>query len=1107
MNPEFFEPPAERRMTMRRLPLLLLLIALTLTTSALAEDEKEGPWSSGDFSALAFRSIGPALTAGRIGDFAIDPRDPNHYYVGVCSGNLWETRNAGVTFTPIFDDQGSFAIGCVTLAPSQPDIVWVGTGENNSQRSVPYGDGIYKSLDGGRSWENMGLERSLHIGKIIVHPTDPDVVFVAAMGPLWGPGGDRGVFKTTDGGQNWTLVLEIDENTGVVDMQMDPRDPDVLYASSYQRRRHVWTLINGGPGSGIHKTSDGGATWTELTKGLPSVDMGRIGLAISPPAPDTIYAIIEAADGKGGFFRSTDAGMNWTRMSDYVARSPQYYNELVADPLNPDRVYSMDTFMQVTEDGGKTFSRVGITAKHVDEHALWIDPHDTDHLLTGNDGGVYESFDRGANWRFMANLPITQFYRVAVDNDVPFYNVYGGTQDNNTQGGPSRTHFAHGIANRDWYLLLGGDGFEPAVDPTNPDIIYCQWQYGNLNRYERNSGEKINIQPQPEAGEILKWNWNSPLIISPHNPKRLYYACQKIFRSDDMGDSWTKISEDLTTGTDRNKLEVMGRVWGVDAVAKNRSTSFYGSLVSLNESPLREGLLMAGTDDGLIQVSRDGGNTWTEHGSFSGVPDGCYVSDVEPSRFDEQVIYASFDNHKRDDFTPYLLRSDNYGKSWKAIAGNLPENGPVHSIALDHVDPELIFVGTEFGVFFTRDGGKHWTRLKAGIPTIACRDLEIQRRESDLVVATFGRGFYILDDYTPLRNLEPATFEQDAVIFPVKDAWIYNPANQIGYGERGSQGASFYSAPNPPFGAVITYHLKEGLESLKDMRQQKEKELVEDEKPVYYPSWEELRAEDREQDPLLILTVRDAAGQVVKRFAGPGGAGLHRVAWDLRYPYSGPIHLSPGGKSAPWESDRAGALVVPGRYSVTLAQRVRGAETVLAGPVEFDAKPLGLNTTANTDYEGFVAFREEADELYRAVQGASHTYRDADNRLKHIRKAIKDTPELDTTLLDEVDVLAMRLADLGVKLHGDRTISSRSEPTTPSISSRAGGIFYGVQNNTSGPTRTMRDHLVLTGELFAPVLADLTALVTVDLKDLEDRLEAAGAPYTPGRVPVWRAGD
>ena len=574
-----------------------------------------------------------------------------------------------------------------------------------------------------------------------------------------------------------------------------------------------------------------------------------------------------------------------------------------------------------------------------------------------------------------------------------------------------------------------------------------------------------------------------------------------------MGNSWTKISEDLTTGVDRNKLEVMGTVWGVDAVAKNKSTSFYGSIISMNESSLTEGLLMIGTDDGLIQVSKDGGATWAKSGSFKGVPDGCYVSDVEPSRFDDKTIYASFDNHKRDDFKPYILRSDDYGKSWKSIAGNLPENGTVHSIALDHVDRELVFVGTEFGVFFTRDNGKHWTQLKAGIPTIACRDLEIQRRENDLVIASFGRGFYILDDYSPLRGLEPATFENPATIFPVKDALIYNPATQIGYGARGSQGASYYSAENPPFGAVISYHLKDGLETLQDMRRSKEKELAEAGEPVYYPSWDELRTEDREQDPMLILTITDSAGKVVKRFSGPGSAGLHRVAWDLRHPYSGPINLNHGGKTSPWDDDRDGALVVPGRYSVTIAKRVRGEETILAGPVEFTAKPLGLNTLANTDYDEVTAFLEESGELYRAVQGATRTYRDASDRLKHIRQAVKETPTLDIALLNEVDALGIRLADLGLKLNGDRTVSSRNEPTTPSINGRASWIFYGVQSNTQGPTQTMQDNLALTGRLFTPVLAELTAIVTVDIKGLEDKLEAAGAPYTPGRVPVFKAAD
>lgn len=1085
--------------------LALAAFFLLLTTSAWAKDEDSGPWSSGDFGGMAFREIGPSIASGRIGDFAVDPRDKSHYYVAVNSGGVWETHNAGITFKPIFDSQGSYSIGCMALAPSNPDIVWVGSGENNSQRSVAYGDGIYRSLDGGRSWKNMGLERSLHIGRVVVHPSDHNVVYVAAMGPLWGPGGDRGVYKSVDNGESWELVLEIDENTGVVDLVMDPTDPDVLYAASYQRRRHTWVLINGGPGSGIHKTTDGGRTWTELTSGLPGTDMGRIGLAIAQKEPNTVYAIVEAAEGKGGFFRTQNAGATWSKMSSYVAGSPQYYNEIIPDPINPDRIYSMDTFLQVTEDAGKTWSRLSVRSKHVDDHAMWINPSDTEHLLAGCDGGVYETFDRGQNWRFFPNLPVTQFYRVAIDNAEPFYNVYGGTQDNNTIGGPSRTTFAHGASNREWYFLLGGDGFEPAVDPTNPDIVYCQWQYGNLNRYDRQSGENLYIQPAAEEGEVLKWNWNSALLISPHNHKRLYYCAQKVFVSEDMGHSWTRISGDLSRGEDRNQKEVMGRIWGVDSVAKNNSTSFYGSIISFNESPLKEGLLFAGTDDGLIHVSRDGGKTWVKSDKFKGVPDETYVADIEPSRFEENVVYATFDNHKRDDFAPYVLKSTDYGKSWKSIAGNLPERGTVYSIALDHVDPQLMFVGTEFGAFFTRDEGKNWTQLNAGIPTIACRDLEIQRRENDLVIATFGRGFYILDDYTPLRNLTPEVMEKDAVIFPVKDALLYNPSTPIGSSSRGHQGDSFYLAENPPFGAVITYRLNKSLKSLESQRRKADKKKFKDGEPVPYPSWDELRAEDREKDPTVFLTVRDAEGNVVRRFKGPSSKGFHRVAWDLRYPdVASPVYLKRSGPTTPWDDIPAGPFAVPGQYTVTVSQRVRGVETDLAGPVNFNMKLLGNNPLQTDDFAASIAFQKEAAQLYQAVQGAGRTMGDAQDKLDHIRQAINDTPGLDRALLDTVDALDEKLANLRVIMNGDRTISRRSEPVTPGIRSRLGMVMWNTREITSAPTATHQKHMDIAAKQFGPLLKELKGIVATEIVALEEALDKAGAPYTPGRFPVFQ---
>ncbi len=1087
---------------LRPLAAALLLTALCAAAlPAAAADQDKGPWSSDAFSGLSWRGIGPAIASGRIGDIAADPTDARHWYVAVCSGGVWETRNAGVTFAPIFDGEGSFSIGCVAIAPSNPNIVWVGSGENNSQRSVSYGDGVYRSLDGGKSWQNMGLKRSMHIGRIVIHPGDPDIVWVAAMGPLWGPGGDRGVYKTVDGGKNWELVLEIDENTGVVDIVAEPGNPDVLYAASYQRRRHIWTLIDGGPGSGIHKSTDGGRTWTKLTSGLPGTDMGRIGLAVAPKAPGMVYAIIEAAQGKGGTFRTTDGGMSWEKRSDFVSGSPQYYNELVADPVDPDRIYAEDTFLRTSADGGKTWDRLSVRHKHVDDHALWIDPACTEHLVAGCDGGLYESFDRGQTWRHFTNLPVTQFYRLAVDYDEPFYNVYGGTQDNNTIGGPSRTRYAYGAANRDWYFTLGGDGFEPACDPTDADIVYCQWQHGNLVRWDRKTGETVDVQPQPEAGEVLKWNWNSPVIISPHDHRRLYFACQKLFRSDDMGNSWTRISDDLSRGLDRNALEVMGRVWSVDAVAKNNSTSFWGSIVSLNESPVQEDLLWVGTDDGLIQYTRDAGKSWTKLENFKGVPAQSYVSDIEPDRFDAGTVYASFDNHKRDDFKPYLLRSTDYGKTWKSIAGDLPENGVVYTVVQDHVDAKLLFAGTEFGVFFTRDGGDHWTQLKAGLPIIAVRDLEIQRRENDLVAATFGRGFYVLDDYTPLRNLEPAALEAPATMFPVRDALIYVPWSPAGEGHAGDD---FWMAENPPFGAVITYNLKDGLKSLKDERRTDEKKKAEAGEATPYPAWDALRAEDREIDPAAVLTIRDDAGVIVRQIDAPAGKGLHRVAWDLRYPATDPINLARGGERAPWDGEPAGPLAAPGTYSATLSTRVRGVETVVAGPMSFTTRLLGGSALPAGDFAATVAFQREAAELSRAVGGAGRALRDAESRIEHLRTAAVRTPGLERGVIDRLDGLTTELADLKVALYGDSTIESRSEPVTPGINDRVSRVLWGNRDVTSAPTATHRANLALARGQFVPVLEALTRIVEHDLPTIEAQLEAAGAPWTPGRVPTLR---
>ncbi len=1089
----------------RTAAMLASLAATALVVPALGHDDEDTDdqpvMSAPTFAGLKFRAVGPALMSGRIADFAVNPDRPAEYYVAVCSGGVWKTVNNGVTYTPVFDGEGSYSIGCVTLDPNDHNVVWVGTGENNSQRSVSFGDGVYKSIDGGQSWTNMGLEESEHIGMIAIDPRDSDTVFVAAQGPLWRDGGDRGLYRTTDGGETWDKVLEISEHTGINEVHIDPEDPDVMYASAYQRQRKVWTLINGGPESGIWKSTDGGDTWREINKGLPDVDKGRIGLDISPVDHNVVYAIVEAADGKSGFYRSTDRGENWEKMSGYATSSPQYYNEIFASPHDVDTVYAMDTFMHVTRDGGKTFSRVPKVNKHVDNHALWIDPNDPGHILAGCDGGVYETWDNAANWHYKANLPVTQFYRVSTDMDEPFYNIYGGTQDNNSLGGPSRTTRREGITNEDWVITVGGDGYETVVDPTNPDIVYAQWQYGGLVRYDRVSGEVLDIRPVEKPGdEPYVFNWDTPLILSPHSHTRLYFAGNFLFRSDDGGLSWDIVSPNLTRGLDRNKLEVMGEIQKPDAVAKHNSTSIYGNAVALDESPLVEGLLYVGTDDGLIHISGDGGKTWrkVESEDIEGVPERAYVSCLHASPIDADTVFATFDNHKEGDFAPYVYRSDDRGKTWTRIAGDLPERNICYAIRQDHADADLLFVGTEFGAYFTTDGGETWIKM-AGLPTVAVRDLEIQRRENDVVVATFGRGFYVFDDYTPLRVVSEDLLSQDAVLFDVKDAPLYVQWSRLGATNGlGTQGASFFHTPNPPYGAVFTYHLAEKIKTLKEQRHEAEKE---DE--WEYPDMDEFRAEDRQLEPRVVLTVRDDENNVVRRVVGDRDKGFHRVAWDLRYPSEKPVNLNPDNIPY-WAMPPRGPLVAPGTYSVTLDLEKDGEFTTLAGPESFEVKALNLSPLHATDPGASLAFQKEAALLDRAVQGAIRAAGEANNRVKHLRQAILDTPAAGPEYMERLEKIRTGLADVLVDLRGDPTVSKRQEAQAPSISERIGDVIEGMTDVTCPPTTTYRQQFAYARDMYTDAQKTLKRLIEHDLVKLEQDLEKLGAPWTPGRVPNYK---
>jgi photosystem II stability/assembly factor-like uncharacterized protein len=1090
---------------MRKLVVLFAICAFALPLAAAEEEEPTKGMTAKAFKGLEFRSIGPALMSGRIADIAIHPTDFSIWYVAVGSGGVWKTTNSGTTWQAIFDEEKSYSIGCVVLDPSNPEIVWVGTGENVGGRHVAFGDGVYRSDDGGASWKNMGLKDSQHISEIIVDPTDSKTVYVASQGPLWSPGGERGLFKTTDGGATWTNVLSDGEWTGVTDVVMDSRDPQVLYAATWQHHRTVAAVIDGGPETGIYKTSDGGSNWTRLEKGLPKGNMGKIGLAISPQDPDVVYAVIELDNRKGGTWRSANRGASWEKRSDAVSggTGPHYYQELEASPHAFDRIYIIDVRMQVSDDGGKTFRRVKENAKHSDNHALAFRPDDPDWLLAGTDGGIYESFDLAETWRFIANLPLTQFYKLAVDDAEPFYNVYGGTQDNNTQGGPTRTANVNGITNADWFITLFADGHQPAVEPGNPDIVYSEWQEGNLVRTDRTTGGIVYIQPQPEPGDPPeRFNWDAPILISSHSPTRLYYASQRVWRSDDRGDSWNPVSPDLTKNEDRMLMPLMGRQWSSTAPWDFVAMSAYNTITSLAESPVQEGLLWAGTDDGLLQVSVDGGDNWKAIpvGDLPGVPDTAFVNDIKADLFDVDTVYVCLDNHKYGDFKSYLMKSTDGGKKWTSIAGDLPDRHLVWRVVQDHVKPELLFAATEFGIFFTVDGGGKWVQLPGGVPTISFRDLAIQRRENDLVGASFGRGFYVLDDYTPLRQINEEAMEQEALLFPVRKAPWYFQRRPLGQGGQASQGGAYYIADNPPFGAVFTYHLADGLKSFEDQRREQQKKLEKDWKDTPYVGFDELERERRQPKATVLLTVRDAEGNVVRTLEGPAKAGFHRVAWDLAYPTTDAIRE---GSSDEWQrrggDPNSGFMAPPGTYSVTLSTRVDGEVNRLAGPLDFEVVRVFEGVLEGSSPTDAAEFMGQIADLQRGVTAADEAMKLAFKRIEDMEKALGRSTVDPGTLDTELEALKQNLYELDQTLSGNRTIEAMGRPQVPTVSRRLRVAAMSGGMSDYGPTTTHRRAFEIARTEFATVESSLRQLIDVDLSALEAKMEASGVPWTPGR--------
>jgi photosystem II stability/assembly factor-like uncharacterized protein len=958
-------------------------------------------------SVLKVRNIGPALVTGRVVDVEYDPKNPDVWYAASAFGGLWKTTSRGISWTEVFptEDIGTFSMCCVVVDPKDSNVVWVGTGENNSQRSAHFGDGVYKSTDAGATWKRMGLESSEHIGKILIDPRNSNTVWVAAQGPLFteGGGGERGLYKTIDGGATWTRSLFVNDTTGVSDIAFDSKNPDIMYAGTYQRMRHVGQMIGGGPDGGVFKTIDGGKNWKKLTTGLPPGEVGRIAIAVDPKKPGRVYALIDAKSGPGGgrggrgggggagagaggggaagaagagaagagagaagagaagagagggqgggagrgrgqnvalpyvapppptaddgmgFYKSEDSGATWTRMAIYRGGGPAYYCEIFVDPWQPDTIWSVNTNLDWSRDGGKTWQQVGVEqgsgafAVHVDHHHVLFDPNNRNHLVISNDGGIYETYNldkiyaaqpgqlNGASWRLFSNLPITQYYRVSAGNELPFYTVCGGTQDNFSECGPSRTNHTLGIRTSDWYVIQGGDGFFARHDWADPNIVYGSSQDGGIGRFDRSIGRTTSINPtrgggggafggdvnamppdtppvQQQAGAAGagaagagaagaagvgrqgapgggrgagggrgggggdRTNWDAPYIVSPHSHTRLYWGSNYLYRTDDRGDTWIRVSPDLTRSLNWQELPIMGKVWPTGSIALHESTTALSTIVAIDESPLLEGLIYVGTDDGLVQVTEDGGKTWRKSEDFPTVPKWTYVTDVVASPRDSNVVFATFNNWQTGDYKPYICRSNDRGRTWTAITGDLPAKHDVWALAQDHVNSSLLFAGTEFGLFFTVDGGGHWTQLKGGMPRIQVRDLEIQRRENDVVMATFGRGFWIFDDYSALREMTPETLSQEARLFPFRHAYQFTP---WGLAQDGSTGLATiggnYTTPNPPNGAVMTYNVGQALPA----------------------------------DTTLVINIFDANNRQVRRMTVDKTVGLHQTVWNL----------------------------------------------------------------------------------------------------------------------------------------------------------------------------------------------------------------------------------
>lgn len=1040
--------------------------------------------------AFNLRNVGPAFLSGRIADIKTHPENESVWYVATGSSGVWKTLNAGTTWTPIFDDQPSYSTGCITLDPSNPDVVWVGTGENVGGRHVAYGDGIYRSDNGGTTWKNMGLKKSEHISEIIVHPDNSDVVWVAVQGPLWTSGGERGLYKTTNGGTSWKRVLGNDQWTGVTDIMIDPRNPQILYAATWDRHRTVAALMGGGPGTALYRSDDGGENWTKLTEGLPESNMGKIGITISPQNPDVVYAAIELDRKSGAVYRSSNRGASWTKMSDTVSggTGPHYYQELYASPHEFDRLYLMNVRVLTSGDGGKTFVQLKERDKHSDNHAIVFKKDDPNYIMLGTDAGIYETFDNAETWRYIKNLPLTQFYKVAVNNAEPFYHIFGGTQDNGSAGGPSATDEREGIANKHWYKTLFADGHQSATDPVYNDIIYAETQQGGLYRIDLTTGEQVSVQPKAGLGESHeRFNWDAPILVSPHNPKRLYFASYRVWKSESRGDDWEPISGDLTRNEDRLTLPIMGRKQSWDNAWDVGAMSNYNTITSLAESPVQEGLLYAGTDDGFIQVSENGGESWRKIPVTAlGLAPRTFVNDIKADLFDANTVYVALDNHKEGDFNPYLFKSTDKGQSWQSISGNIPDRTLVWRMVQDPVKKNLLFAATEFGIYTSLNGGTSWQKL-GGAPTISFRDLTIQKRENDLVAASFGRGFFVLDDYSALREFTEDNLSQKGKLFTPRTAKWFVPRSNIG-----NTGADYYFAKNPTYGAVFTYHLADEYQTAKEVRKEKETSLNKNKADIPFPGWDALDTERQEKEAQVVLSIQDSQGNVINKISQKASQGSHRMAWNFSHfnPYS--ISDSPSRYRG------GGALAKPGTYQASLSLVQNGEVIPLDGPISFEVKALREGVLKGVSHEEYNAYLTEITQVYKSISAVRDVLSESGKMHKAMVTALAQAKILPGTLEPKLEALKLDLTRINQSISGSPSRREVGERNPAGIQSFLSNAMVGLRNSY-GPTPLHRKSLKIAKELLIQLRAEVKTISEVRIPDIEAALKAADAPYILGQ--------